>query len=355
MRARKDKFPFLAEREPWMGDENAIWLASTLTLYRNLKHYVFPGKLTDELSQEIEKSLSQELLKSPQLKNPYIVKAEETGPLEKEFLFEHFLLQKSFQQAMRGESFLLDGTGRHFGLINVGNHLQLQITDCHGELETALGQLVAIETDIGRLLPFAFSPRFGFLTADPALAGTGLLVRIFLHTPALIRTGLLKETLDQLGGGEIEAMSIQGATDEIIGDILVIQNRSTLGVTEEQILQLIRTHALKIIVAEKAMRVELGSGKNTEIKDRVGRAFGLLRHSYQLEAVETWGALSLIKLGLDLGWVEGTSHAVLNDLLITSRRAHLVCEYTEDIPHDAIGMRRAEYVHASLGDTHLTI
>ena len=55
----------------------------------------------------------------------------------------------------------------------------------------------------------------------------------------------------------------------------------------------------------RGIRSELRSSDDTEIKDRVSRAFGVLSHSYQQETLESWSAISLLKLGANLGWVEG--------------------------------------------------
>jgi len=100
--------------------------------------------------------------------------------------------------------------------------------------------------------------------------------------------------------------------------------------------------------ARRAMREDMA------MKDRVSRALGILTHSYQQETAETWGALSLLKLGTDLGWVSGITHSTLNGLLFASQRAHLVANYGQegeasDIPH-----KRAELLHSALADAQLT-
>ncbi|MGE3953949.1 MAG: protein arginine kinase [Parachlamydiales bacterium] len=355
MTANKDRLPLLSLHRPWSGNENPIWLASTLLLKRNLTRYRFPPKLDTPSRKQIRELIGGQLEKSSQLDKPYLVRAEEMDPLEKEFLFEHFLASSSFQQALSGEGFVVDGSGEFLATLNIGDHLQLHLTETHENLEESWNRLIKLETLLGRTLDYAYNPRFGFLTSDPMSCGTGTLISLYLHLPALIHVNSLEETVKRLEPHEVEAASIRGPLDDIVGDLLVLRNRCTIGLTGEDIVQSLRTQALNLIVAEKRLRSELKKMGSAEMKDKVARAFGLLHHSYQLEIHEAWGALSLLKLGLDLGWVSGTTHAHLNELLFTTRRAHLICEYSEAIGQEEVAHRRAEFVHASLQDIHLSI
>lgn len=240
-------------------------------------------------------------------------------------------------------------------MLNMRDHLQLHITECAEELEKSWNLLVKLETGVGKTLGFAYSSRYGFLTSNPVDCGTALVVRLYLHVPALIQTRVLESTLSHLGSEDVEVSSVQGGLQEIVGDIVVVRNRCTIGISEENILQMLRTYALKLMVAEKRVRAELRTSRSVDVKDRVSRAYGLAIHSYQLETIEAWSALSLLKLGVDLDWVTGADHALLNELLFTSRRAHLISEYSQEIPQDELAHRRAEFIHESLSQTHLTI
>lgn len=355
MRAKKGEFPFLSLREPWASNENAIWLATTLRLYRNIERYPFPAKLSLDQRKRILSLISDAVLKSESFLGGSFIRAERLGPIEKEFLYEHFLAGRGFQQALTGEGFLLNSTGRLFATVNLRDHLHLQVTECDQELEWGYNQLVAIESQVGEDLSFAFSPRFGYLTADPNLCGTGLSLQLYLHLPALRHTGKLTSILEAHQDEPILARGLLGGLDPLVGDLLVLRNRRTLGVTDEAILQTMRAAALRLIVAEKSARSQIKQEGVAFIKDLVSRAFGLLIHSYQLETHEAWNSLSLVKLGIDLGWVTGISHKTANELLFSTQRAHLICEYSEEIAQEEVAHQRAAFLHAHLGSTNLTI
>lgn len=347
--------PLLSKKSPWDGNANPIWLGSTITLNRNLEKYKFPGKLPQDKRKQIVSLVGKELTVCPQLEKPKIINAEDVPHIEKEFFIEHFLTTSSFQEARSGEAFVLDHSGAFLGIVNVGDHLILHQVDCTEELEAAWEQLIKIETKLNESLNFAFSHRFGYLSSAPAQCGTGLLVRVFLHLPGLIYSGKLEEATKKHKEENIEQTGLQGDPSEIIGDIVAFHNRFVLGVTEENILASLRALTTNVIIEEKRARATLKQEASSEMKDRISRAYAILLHSYQIDALEAFYALSLLKLGVDLEWVTGVDHAALNLLFFNCRRAHLLCHFSEKIVQHDLPHKRAEYIHQALKDVTLHI
>lgn len=347
----KNKLPqFLLDHTPWETEINPIWLATSFILHRNLAKYNFPPKMEEKHFEQTLSLLKEQLLKPSFLQNPTWLPAAEVSALDKEFLYEHFLCLEGFQNTLAGQGFILDNSGHFLAELNIQNHLQMQLTDCQGSWEKAWNRLSEIDTAIGDAVDFAFSPKFGYLTAEPSLCGTGLTVQAYLHLPALIHTGQLKETLLKQKEEGISVAGMEGNLEEIIGDLIVIGNTFTLGINEESIIHSVHSMAMKLMAMEKSLRSHLQTEKSAEIKDLVSRAFGLLLHSYQLQTKEAWGALSLIKLGLQLDWIGGTTDAKLNTLFFHCRRGHLL--HILDAPQltdpQEIARRRAEYLHKNM-------
>lgn len=354
----KSSSPLLCNESPWNDNSNPIWLGSTLTLTRNLDKFKFPGKLPAEKRKQVISLLSRDLLESDQLKEPKLIPAEEMAPIEKEFLVEHFISNQGFHQAFAGEAFVLDRSGEFLAVLNLRDHLLLQWIDPREDLEKTWDRLVQIESKINQSVNFAFSPKFGFLTSDPTRSGTAFVVNVFLHLPALINSSHLTEILEKNKDEGVEETGLQGDPNEVIGDIVAFHNSYTLGVSEENILASLRTLATKLVAEERSMRKNIKNGTEAElaeIKDKVSRAYAILLHSYQLEAIESLQSISLLKLGLDLEWIKGTSQKVLNQLLFASRRAHLLCHYGLKIPQEELPHKRAEYIHQALRGLELLI
>lgn len=350
--------PLIFQQNPWNHNANTIWLASTITLNRNIEKFNFPGKLSTDKRKQIISLINRDLLSAEQLKKPRLMRAEDMPPIEKEYLVEHFLTSQSFHQTHIGEAFILDETGEFLAVVNLRDHLLLQWIDTREELEQAWDRLVQIEMKLNKTVNLAFSSKFGFLTSDSTQCGTALIVYVFLHLPALLYTGRLEEILEKNKDEGIEQTGLQGDPHELIGDIVVFHNNYTLGLTEENILTSLRTLATKLVAEENSMRQHLKSEKESklaEVKDKVSRAYAILLHSYQIEAVEALEAVSLIKLGLDLNWLKGITQTALNELLFTSRRAHLLCHYGQKLTQEELPHRRAEFIHKALKGVELLI
>ncbi len=342
--------------QPWANNDNMIWLVSTVSISRNVEKFPFPAKLDLARRKQIIALISKNLLKESQLKEPILLKVEEMTPVEKELFAEHFLANSNFQQLHSGEAFVLDGSGVFLAGINIDNHIQFELMEIKGELENAWNQLVKIEMSLGTKFNYAFSSRFGFLTSEPAISGTGLVLSGYLQPSALIHTNKISETLNRLKNDRLIFTSIRGGIEEYVGDILVVKNNYSLGVTEESIISNLRLFITKLLVEENSIRSQLKQKENGEIMDKVSRAFGILIHSYRMETQEALNEIALIKLGVDLGWVEGVTPSALNHLFFHCRRAHLLSDLKDiEIPPDQILHKRAEFIHRTLKDAKLKI
>lgn len=339
---------FLSGKMLWENNKNKIFIASTVSLKRNIEKFNFPGKLSSDLQKTILALLTKEMMKNQWVKGLTLFPAEKTEAIDKEYLMEHFLVSEKIFQAHSGEAFMVDETGQLLILLNIDNHIDFIHLDLGNELENSWNRLVKIETELGKTLRYAFGADFGFLTSDPGFAGTGFEAVAYLQLPALIHNGRIDEVLEASVDDSITIMGLQGSPTEIIGDILVIKNNYTLGVSEEDIISSIRTLITKLTVEEVAERSKIKKEGTVEIKDRVSRAFGILVHSYQIEAVEALNALSLVKLGLDLGWIEGISLEDINKLFFNCRRAHLLQNINASTSPDELAHKRAEFIHANL-------
>ena len=348
----------LNENNPWKQNENDIWLASLINLSRNLQKFDFPDKLSEGKKSQIVSLVSSKFEDCPALKGVQVFEAEDIFPIDKELLLEHFLSQQGFLQTSKGEAFVVDETCKFLATINLNNHLEFHSVNLQHDLEKSWENLCKVEEHFS-LFSYAFNSRFGFLSTDPATCGTGLVVQIYMHLPALMYTHKFSEvaTFNQEEG--IEFTGLQGDPTELIGDIVVFKNSYTLGLTEEMILSNMRSLSQRLIKAESAARQNLADNKLNiadETKDKVSRAFGVLMHSYQIEAVEALEAISLLKLGLALNWLTGITSRELNSLLFYVRRAHLLyCERQEKVQQEELLHKRAQFIHKALANCELLI
>lgn len=360
MKTNEPYNPILFQKKPWSNNTNPIWLASTVSLQRNIEKFKFPGKLDADRKKQIVSLVSKDLLstdtqKTGNLDNPILIKAEEIGALEKEFLVEHFMATQNYNQTGPGEGFILDGSGEFLATLNMRDHIHLQLIDCRGELENTWSRLVKIESALGKGINYSYLPKFGFLTSDPTQCGTALIVTVYLQVAALVHMGKIDDILDKLADESFSISGIQGNPNEIIGDIIMVQNNYTLGLTEENIIASMRSFTTKMLVEESSMRQQVKKDNSADFKDKVSRAYGILTHSYQIEAVEALNALSLLKLGAEAGWISGIGNKEINELLFNCRRAHLLYQVQEKVSQEEIPHKRAERIHKALKGVELLV
>lgn len=339
------------EHHLWENENNSVWIGSSLILERNLAHAKFVPKLGEADMNHIKASLAEIFPKIPSLNSPTFFPAETVSALDKEYLFEHFLCLDTFQNGGIGQGFVVDHSETFLALINLKNHLQLQLLDSSGDLLSAGGRLSQIETEIGQKIVYAFSPKWGYLTSERARCGTALSVVVYLHLPALHHTHQLYEVLKTQNDPSLISFGLEGDLNDLVGDFLLLKNRYTLGVTEQEILNSLQMAALQLIAKETALRPTLKESAPT--KDFVCRAFGLLKNSYHLQTKEAFNALSALKLGVDLGWVQGISAQRLQTLFFQCRRAHL--SHLLHIDPKDLARSRAVMIHKAIDEVVLKV
>lgn len=331
----------------WPGSKDPIWPVTLLSLRRNLARYPFPVKMDPQQMVQVEEALISLLGKTGELKGSSALSLAQLKPKERELIAEHFFRQGNLENAAAGQTLLLHPSGFYGAFINLEEQLELSLLSFDGNLPEGWDKLRKIAQQLEEQINLAFSTRFGYLTSDPSYCGTGLLITTYLHLPALVETGMLTKSLSEDGLDKVVPSSLEGAISEgsrWIGDLLLLSNKYTLGVSEEAILHDIQIATMRWVGLERSLRATLKEHDDLTVRDQINRALGLLTHSFQLEAKEALSSLSQIKLGIDLGLVQGMSDQEVTRLIISCRRGHIATLFSEEEgpTREQIHCKRAE-------------
>lgn len=209
-------------------------------------------------------------------------------------------------------------------MVNEEDHLRVQAV-CSGlSLEQALREADAVDDALEGRLDYAYSPRFGYLTACPTNVGTGLRLSVMLHLPALKMTGDIEKVRRAADGMALAVRGFHGEGSEHAGDFYQLSNQTTLGKSERMLLDEIGGDLIpRVIDYERHARRELMTRKRVLIEDRVHRAHGALLGARLLEADEAMELLSLVRLGVVLGLIDGLAQQAVNGLVLGVQPAHL--------------------------------
>jgi protein arginine kinase len=116
---------------------------------------------------------------------------------------------------------------------------------------------------------------------------------------------------------------LYGEGTEAMGNLFQVSNQTTLGETEDQIIERLNKVIETLIQRESQARANLMETKRTVLMDQVGRAYGILGNACSVASKEALNLLSVMRLGVDLGFFPEQGRAVINQLLIETQPAHL--------------------------------
>lgn len=280
---------------------NRIWLATTFSLSRNLSVFKFLPSLSKEKKLELLDVVQERFAHLDNFGHFQFIALKDLSLWQREFLSEHFLFPYDLTGNPEGEAVLIHESGEILVTVNIQDHLILHAIDLHGDPEKTLDRLVQLDSRLHACLSFAFSPDFGFLTTNPFCCGTALKAQCFVHIPAVIQSRQEHEFIDN--DNEVSFSGLLPGVSGFPGNILVISNTYTLGLTEEQIISSLRIWVSKLSVAEETARKQYKDRCDGDVKNHILRSLGLLTHSYCLDLDETLDALSWLQFGLDLQYV----------------------------------------------------
>ncbi len=344
---------FLSNQESWLngkGPSSEIVFSSRLRLARNLMNFVFPSKASlnqkEAILQKIEASYTQVRL----LKKALCVRMEELSDLDKEFLLERHLISQEHLGSIKGKGLIISSNERIAIMINEEDHLRIQVLTSGFDLKNSWRILNELDTELSKVFPFAFSPTLGYLTSCPTNVGTGLRASCMLHLPALVLTKRINKILELLAKISFTARGLFGEGTQALGNFFQISNQSTLGHSEEELIDNLTGVVSQIKHQELDARNNLLKKYRLSIEDNIWRAYANLSYARLMSSKEAFAHLSMLSLGLDLGIIKGIKRELLHSLFIIIQPAHL-----QKIENKALKEGERDYIRAEVLRRRLNI
>ena len=187
-------------------------------------------------------------------------------------------------------------------VVNEEDHLLLQVMTAGFDLESVWHHISQADDLLEEQLCFAFSPKWGYLTACPANVGTGMRASVVLHLPALATLGRLDQVFRWLIRAGVAGRGFHG--DDAWGDFYRISNGPTLGKTEAQLLNLVRAAVPTIVAYERAARQVMLDHYGESVDNQVNNAFRAIKLQVKRSDEELLSLVSSIRLGLSMGLLD---------------------------------------------------
>ena len=333
-----------------MGHEaqEGILLSTRIRLARNLYGIPFPSTASDEQLDEVIRIVSDACRATPILQDVTYLYLKELDDVSRKVLVERRVISPMFSEADHAGMVVMDANETVSIMVNEEDHLRIQSIQPGLGLREAWRVISRIDDELSEHLSYAFSEQFGYLTSCPTNTGTGMRASILIHLPALSILDEVEKIIKELAPTEIAVRGFYGEGTEVIGNIFQISNQLTLGRTEIAIVDRLEVVANKFIELEQNAREKLLREQPDELEDRVFRALGILQNARIMSSLEFMNHLSMIRLGADMGLIQGLDAATLGELMIFTQPAHMQKMYKNMEDSRSRDRARAEIIRKKL-------
>ena len=299
-----------------------VILSSRARIARNIKGYSYLHKMNDKDREKIIDIINNAMKKINSLPDTLIyVKLNSQSQKFKNFLKERFLVT-DYLLAGKNKEIIFDKNENINIMINEEDHLRIQAIYPDLNIKKAYNKIHKIEKELENYIDFDFSPDLGYLTSCPTNIGTGLRVSMMIHLPALVSSHEIKGIIDNLIESGFAIRGFYGEGTKFSGDLYQISNQTTLGITENEIIEKVKNIVLQIEKLEIAERKKISKNKN--IYDKIIKSYLLLKNAYSISLEESMEHLSYLRLGEGLDYIKIPDKRNFNKLLIMMQPVHLI-------------------------------
>ena len=257
-------------------DLSDVVICSRIRLARNIADFPFVSTCSKEQLAEIESAVRSGFTEDDELSQLSFLDSVEMESLERQFLLDLETISPT-QHGSRADSVKVQtGSQESVALagdvslemaapgdavsslddlsiaINEEDHLRLSVTHNDLDLAGAWEKVGRLDDKIEEQFDFAFSPRWGYLTACPANVGTGMRVSVLVHLPALVMTGQTEKVFRSVQRVNVVAREMSG--DSAAGDFFRISNQATLGCSEADLIDQVAGVIPTLVKCEREAR-----------------------------------------------------------------------------------------------------
>lgn len=343
----------LTAQGPWCGDDapyGDVVMSCRVRLARNLAGFPFVSRASAAQCSEIL-AICRQVLLDPEIgEGMFWVDLDQASAQDRRLLVERHLISKQLSDLEHRRAVAISNDETLSFMINEEDHLRMQVLAPGLQLKELFHVIDDVDNKLESRLDYAFSPRWGYLTACPTNVGTGIRFSVMMHLPALKITSQIERVRRAARDLHLAVRGYYGEGTESAGDFYQVSNQVTLGKGEIEILEEFQGLILpQMIEYEQEARRLLMKKDSTQLDDRIHRAIAVLRSARLLGAEEGMKLLSRVRLGIHLGRITDVDRADLNRLFLYIQPGHLRRHVGGSLSQDRLRVARATLVRQTLG------
>jgi protein arginine kinase len=302
-----------------------VVLSTRVRLARNLQGLTFSPRAEAAVRLEVLERVRLAAQQAPSLRSGADLEVSGLAEDWRQILLERHLISREMAAEGGGAGGgLLLAPGEALGvMVNEEDHLRLQAILSGLRLQEAYHLVDGLDEELGGELSYAYHSEFGYLTSCPTNVGTGVRASILIHLPGLVLTKEIGKVLQGISQVGLTFRGLYGEGSEVVGNFFQISNQTTLGKSEEDLIDHLQRIVGRVIHYEMEARGVLMRDAPAVIEDKIWRAYGLLRFARSLSFDEVMNLLSGVRLGVSMNLLSGLRVYTLNKIMVYAQPAHL--------------------------------
>jgi len=330
------------------GPNSDVVISTRVRFARNIEKIPFTHWANKKQKEQILSLAKEAADKANLLKGSLYLKMADVSELDRQFLIERHLMSPEHAYEPEYKALVIEPREIISIMINEEDHVRMQVIQSGFDLRNAWVLADKLDTELNQTLNYAYSVKWGYLTACPTNTGTGMRASLMLHLQALVMTRQINKVLQALAKLNITVRGLYGEGTEALGNFFQISNQITLGRPEEDIIGDFERVMNQVISREAQARGHLFMKEKAQITDRIMRAYGTLKTARIITSNETVNLMSDIRFGVHVGVLPNVDIKTINEIFMMVQPAHLQKLENKILRADQRDIERADLIREKL-------
>jgi len=336
------------------GSDN--YISSRIRLARNWNEYPFPNRLNGQQAGEMVGRLMDgisDILETTAIPavagdNVTMCTLDRYSEIQRLAMKERRVMNAQAAEAKMPSGLVLSGSECLSILLNGDDHIRFQMLAPGLDIDRIYAETDRLDDVFNSRFAYAYDEKYGYLTSYPTNVGTGLRANIVLHLPTLAKTDENRNFIDALCKFGVTIRGVYGQGRENYGSLYDISNTKTLGMSEHEIVDLVKRIAAQLDEKETQQR-RSALDKNYLIKqDEAYRAYGILKYARTMKLQNALMFLSQIRTGIADGLIITEDETCIYDLMLKVQPGNLLLNAQRPLDRSELDAARADFLRTHL-------
>lgn len=330
-------------------DTEAIFISSRIRLARNIAGEFFGERNSASGRREILQMCMGAIGGLKKFSSGSFLNLAELGKNDRDILVERNMISRELADASDARGVYLSADSSASVMINEEDHLRIQVLERGLCLESLWKKIDSIDNQIEKKLPYAYSDRYGYLTACPSNTGTGLRASVMMHLIGLSLSEQMDAVIRGLTHMGIVARGPRGEGSAPIGGMYQISNQRTLGFSEYEMIGQITEICAKLGEFEWNARLKLLEDRPEFVCDKIARSWAVLESCRMISGSEAYEHLCMLRFAADLGLMPTKNKIVIDSMIMETKPANLMRDFGHvEMDSDERDILRAKVLKSGL-------